>query len=56
MEYREAELNALAAEARRRGTSYGKLVADTTEEERHEITRRWQEERRRSDKAEKKKK
>lgn len=56
MEYREAELNALAAEARRRGTSYGRLVANTTEEEQREITRRWQEELRRKGPMEKKKK
>lgn len=35
---REA-LNALAAEARRRGVSYGRLVASTTEWERAEIIR-----------------
>ncbi|NBI10805.1 hypothetical protein D1641_12390 [Colidextribacter sp. OB.20] len=32
-------LNALAAEARRRGVSYGHLVASTTEWERAEIIR-----------------
>mgnify|MGYP001054733813 FL=1 len=32
-------LNALAAEARRRGISYGHLVANTTEWERAEIIR-----------------
>ena len=32
-------LTALAAEARRRGVSYGHLVADTTERERAEIIR-----------------
>ena len=32
-------LNALDAEARRRGVSYGHLVADTTERERAEIIR-----------------
>lgn len=53
MDYRQTELNALAAEARRRGTSYGRLVADTTEEERREITRRWVEERRRREKERK---
>ncbi len=35
---REA-LTALAAEAKRRGVSYGKLVADTTEWEQAEIIR-----------------
>ena len=35
---REA-LTALAAEAKRRGTSYGALVASTTERERAEIIR-----------------
>ena len=32
-------LTALAAEAKRRGVSYGHLVADTTERERAEIIR-----------------
>lgn len=32
-------LNALAAEARRRGVSYGHLVANSTERERTEIIR-----------------
>lgn len=32
-------LTALAAEAKRRGVSYGKLVADTTEWERDDIIR-----------------
>ena len=32
-------LNALAAEAKRRGVSYGHLVASTTERERTEIIR-----------------
>ena len=50
MDYRQAELNALAAEARRRGISYGKVVAETTEAEKREITRRWQEEHRRKTK------
>ena len=47
MDYRQAELNALAAEAKRRGISYGKVVAQTTEEEKREITRRWLEARKR---------
>lgn len=34
-------LNALAAEARKRSVSYGKLVADTTERERNEIIREY---------------
>lgn len=32
---------ALSLEARLRGTSYGKLVAATTEEERELITQKW---------------
>ena len=32
-------LGALAAEAKKRGVSYGQLVADTTERERAEIIR-----------------
>ncbi len=39
------ELIALAAEARRRGITYGQLVAGTTSEERWEIIRRYQESR-----------
>ena len=41
-------LNALAAEARRRGVSYGHLVADTTERERAEIIRDYCAKKRRS--------
>lgn len=36
------EIEALNAEARRRGTSYGKLVAALSWEERREIVRRYQ--------------
>lgn len=48
MDYRQAELSALAAKARQTGTSYGKLVASTTPEQRREITRSWVEHRRRA--------
>lgn len=48
MDYRQIELTALAVEACRRGTSYGRLVAATTPEERREITRRWVEKKRRA--------
>lgn len=48
MDYRQAELSALAAKARQLGTSYGKLVASTTPEQQREITRSWVEHRRRS--------
>ena len=41
-------LNALAAEAGRRGVSYGHLVADTTERERAEIIRDYCAKKRRS--------
>ena len=41
-------LNALDAEARRRGVSYGHLVADTTERERAEIIRDYCAKKRRS--------
>ena len=41
-------LNALAAEDRRRGVSYGHLVADTTERERAEIIRDYCAKKRRS--------
>ena len=34
-------LNALAAEAKRRGISYGKLVADTTAREQDDIIREY---------------
>ena len=44
---REA-LTALAAEAKRRGVSYGHLVADTTERERAEIIRDYCAKKRRS--------
>ena len=41
-------LTALAAEAKRRGVSYGHLVADTTERERAEIIRDYCAKKRRS--------
>ena len=41
-------LTALAAEAKRRGVSYGKLVADTTEWEQAEIIRDYCAKKRRS--------
>ena len=41
-------LNALAAEAKKRGVSYGHLVADTTERERAEIIRDYCAKKRRS--------
>ena len=37
-----AVMAALCAEAKRRGTSYGKLIAATTEEEREEIVAMWE--------------
>ncbi len=39
------ELTALAAEARRRGITYGQLVASTTEHQRQEIIERYREKR-----------
>ena len=41
-------LGALAAEAKKRGVSYGQLVADTTERERAEIIRDYCAKKRRS--------
>ena len=40
-----AELNALAIEAHRRGVSYGHLVSHTSEREQQEIIQRYREER-----------
>lgn len=44
------ELTALAAEARRRGITYGQLVASTTEHQRQEIIGRYREKRSRPQK------
>ena len=44
----QAALEALAAEAKRRGVRYGHLVADTTERERAEIIRDYCAKKRRS--------